>query len=703
MIGMEIPEEFASEYDLDALHLTTPRGRDFRMYVAPRYRGRYENQTYQPFTADLLSSVLRGAGLFVDIGAHYGFFSLLARSRNPELEVIAIEPTPATCAVLKRNVEEFGKSSIPVHQLAVSECEGQANFNISLASDNCSFYETYAATLRSIEIETTTVDALLEDREACPLVIKIDVVGHELAVLKGMSKILERFSDIKMIVKYNEETLRAAGLQPKSLLQYLDKLGFDIYSLDEYRRLFYRVKSDNEWSHQVHDDHTNLYCVRRDRALSVCLISHSSELAGAERILLELVDDLVSDYGAICMVVLPRAGPLATAVARIGAACIIAEYGWWCYVGPPERADAFWASQIWNSIKSFQRTAMPAIQSFDPDVVWTQTMVVPWGAMAAAQIEKPHVWYVTEFGKLDHGLTFFLPLQIIVDEIVESSDLVYTMSKAVAATLFPDALADRVRVLYFHIPPPLEATTHVQAGFFNIPGAIRIGIFSSVQQSKGQEDIVRAVARLSSMGQNVELLIAGIGPPDYKKYLVEIAQEHGIEHRVNFAGFLTNVYPAMSEIDIAVVCSRAEALGRVGVEAMLLGKPVVCTNTGGIVEYTIEGKTGFSYTPGDIDGLVERLEHLIADPSRWVEMGSYGRAHVLKVFSKDSFSGEVYRNLQKLHRTGRKAARMPTSIERFITEATKVDTFAASRKISRNDLCPCGSGKRYKHCHGRIT
>lgn len=135
--GREIPAAFAREYDLDALQLVTPRGHDFQMYITPRYSAHYHERSYEPFTADPLCSVLRGSGLFVDIGAHYGFFSLLASAHNPALDIIAIEPTPVTCEVLTPNVARFAGARIAVHQVAISDRSGREKFNVSLASDNC--------------------------------------------------------------------------------------------------------------------------------------------------------------------------------------------------------------------------------------------------------------------------------------------------------------------------------------------------------------------------------------------------------------------------------------------------------------------------------------------------------------------------------------------------------------------------------------
>jgi hypothetical protein len=73
--------DFIHEYDVDSLVSVTPRGEDFSMLVTPRYRGHYHEVAYEAFTARYLKAVLPHAGIFVDVGAHYGFFSHLCRVR----------------------------------------------------------------------------------------------------------------------------------------------------------------------------------------------------------------------------------------------------------------------------------------------------------------------------------------------------------------------------------------------------------------------------------------------------------------------------------------------------------------------------------------------------------------------------------------------------------------------------------------------
>lgn len=698
-----VPKLFADEYNLDSLQKLTPRGHNFRMYVAPRYRDHYETHSYEQLSANLISSILRRADLFVDVGASYGFYSLLAASRRPDLDIIAVEPTPETCIALRQNVGLLDQSKITVRETAVSDSIGTRRFNVAIASDSCGFFDhPNIGSLRSIDVETTTVDALLKDRPPCRLVIKIDTEGNELAVLRGMTETLKRFRDIRLIIEFCPGTLRAAEIQPKALLEHLDRCGFATFLLDEGRGRYYRATSEDDKLRLTGRDYANLYCVRKEHSVNVCLFSHAAALGGSERVLLELVDDLIVDHGAICSVFLPTWGPLAESLAKAGAAPIVAPYSWWCTNESLRVSETQKSDFIRESEKTIFTGVLPYLRLLDPDVIWTQTLVIPWGAMAAVRLNKPHVWYVTEFGERDHNFNFFFPLADIARDIEAASDLIYTCSNAVAQELFPDASNDHVRTLYClpRLSEDRKSAASDKTSYFTVPDSVKLGIFGFIQPSKGQEDIVRAVAELTRRGRNVELLLAGAEAiPEYGRRLNDIVVQNQIAGRTHFTGALEDPFPAMRATDIVVICSRCEAFGRTGIEAMLLGKPVIYPNTGGVAEYMREGQTGLSYTPGDIDSLVDRIEQLISDPSRRSAMGNFGRVHAAKLSDTESFSKTVNKTLLELRERGHSTARMPATIERHLPSAEATRSIVADN-IRRNDPCPCGSGKRFKHCHG---
>jgi len=82
----------------------------------------------------------------------------------------------------------------------------------------------------------------------------------------------------------------------------------------------------------------------------------------------------------------------------------------------------------------------------------------------------------------------------------------------------------------------------------------------------------------------------------------------------------------MQILDVFVLPSLNEGMGRVLVEAMASGKPIVASNVGGIPDLVKDGQNGFLVGPGDVNGLSLAMKKLIADEELRVKMGAKGRA-----------------------------------------------------------------------------
>ena len=652
-------DTFDREYDLSATTLVRPRGHDFAMFVTPRYRYQYEVKDYEPFTARLLARLVRRCSLFIDVGANYGFCSFLAASNHPQLEVLALEPVSETAKIFERSLQSLGLERIRLQQLAASDADGTARFLISQSADNCGFYpHPTAPPLREVEIQTARLDTLLAGHAPVPTLVKIDANGHELSVLRGMAGLFERFSDLSLVVEFNPKMQEAAGAKPEDLLKELDRLGYSLFVLDDENRLPLRLKPAADWRELLKPEGSaNLYCVPKDKALSLVLFSHSSHIRGAEQSLLQLVDELVGDYGALCTVVVPGTGPLVDAMEKAGAACIASEYGWWG-VMPPKAPGP---KPMLSLAEDFQRllcTTVPVISRLDPDAIWTQTIVIPWGAATAGLLGKPHVWSICEYGELDHKIRFFAPFSEILDNIKDSSALLYTAIKDVGTTLFPDAPDGTWRVLYRHLEIPPAPAQPTPTGLFRRQGALRIGVFAALQESKGQEDALRAVGQLVAEGLDIELLLAGDIDPAYWQRLEPVIAELRLAEHVNVPGFLLDRFAAMREADIILVCSRCEAFGRVTAEGMLLGKPVIYAATGGPGEYMVDGHTGLGYRPGDPEGLAATVR-LLLEPTRRAALGSQAQAYARSRFTAENYGGEVYRSLLALRNASCNGAQLP--------------------------------------------
>jgi glycosyltransferase involved in cell wall biosynthesis len=164
-----------------------------------------------------------------------------------------------------------------------------------------------------------------------------------------------------------------------------------------------------------------------------------------------------------------------------------------------------------------------------------------------------------------------------------------------------------------------------------------VGMFGRITRWKGQKVLIQALAQLPDV--MVVLVGAALFTDEDRKYqheLVALAEELGIADRVQFAGFQRNILPYLKAVDLVVHCSISpEPFGRVIVEALLAGKPVVATRGGAPAEIIEDGVTGVLVNPGEPAELAAAIQSLLADPLRASRMAAKGQEIVSKRYALD--------------------------------------------------------------------
>lgn len=123
---------------------------------------------------------------------------------------------------------------------------------------------------------------------------------------------------------------------------------------------------------------------------------------------------------------------------------------------------------------------------------------------------------------------------------------------------------------------------------------------------KNHEVVIRALAKLSSEQlNNTYYLICGGGT--LKKYLEGLIESLNLFEHVKLLGFRSDIPDLCALADISIIPSVIEGLGLAGVESLAAGTPVIGSNIQGIKDYTVGGKTGFTFYPTDVDELKEIL------------------------------------------------------------------------------------------------
>lgn len=222
-------------------------GKATQIYCPPEWHGNAKIQyvlrgAIEPDLAIAVALVEPGS-LVVDVGAHYGAFTLpLARAIGPAGTVIACEPNPAARPILERGLAENRLTNVSVLPYAISDTS--ANGRLSVPADpSRSSLRDIAGSHYSMEVQVRPLDALLEDRDQPVRLIKIDVEGHELGVLKGASAILQK--DRPLVMFEDLPRLRhdvALGRAPADILREFG------YSIREFWSGGWRDVTDDEHS-----------------------------------------------------------------------------------------------------------------------------------------------------------------------------------------------------------------------------------------------------------------------------------------------------------------------------------------------------------------------------------------------------------------------------------------------------------------------
>jgi glycosyltransferase involved in cell wall biosynthesis len=184
---------------------------------------------------------------------------------------------------------------------------------------------------------------------------------------------------------------------------------------------------------------------------------------------------------------------------------------------------------------------------------------------------------------------------------------------------------------------PQRAASAVRAELGITNGAPCVGVVGNIQEWKGQGVLVEAMGRIiERVPQAHAFIIGGVhrAGAAYNEQLQQRVRELHLDRVLSSTGFRADVADVMNALDVVVHTSvRPEPFGRVILEGMLLGKPVVATAAGGVPELIQDGETGFLTPPGDAASLADRLIPLLQDAALRERIGRQAQAWARTQFS----------------------------------------------------------------------
>lgn len=375
--------------------------------------------------------------------------------------------------------------------------------------------------------------------------------------------------------------------------------------------------------------------------MNVCFVAHASKLEGADRSLLETIL-LLRAEGVSPHVIVPRSGRFVDVLERESIPYTVWPHYWW--IGRKAEPLHMRIARYGALLLTWLGSPLLArrLRQLPIDLVYSNTIASPLGMLLARRLNLAHVCHIREFVDLDHQMDFLLGKSRTVRMVDNNSASLLANSKAVAGAFSPLLQRNAPLVAYQAVvlgPSPLPTPKPAD-------GPLRLLLVGRLHPGKGQETAIEALRLLTQQGTDAELVLLGSGRPEYEDHLRATIEAKGLSAKVRMEGTVSDPAQHFVDCDVALMCSQNEAFGRVTIEAMKYGRPVIGARSGGTEELIAEGQTGWLFTPDDPVDLARAITVAATKRSELDDMGRRAQAWANDMFSEYTYTDQVLRALR---------------------------------------------------------
>lgn len=279
-------------------------------------------------------------------------------------------------------------------------------------------------------------------------------------------------------------------------------------------------------------------------------------------------------------------------------------------------------------LKRSFRLASKYVNFHDIDLVYTNVNRNDLGALLATKYNKPHIWHIREFSFEDFDCWSYR--KNITKFMNDNTDRFICVSDAVRKCWINRGLDNtKCITIYNGIDyRKIKKRSDYRSGRYKM---VMVG---GISKNKGQYLVIELLNSLPpSIRKCVSLDIIGDGDRNYIRQLKKQINDYGMSN-VNLIGPRNNIGTLLCDYDIGVTCSKSEAFGRVTVEYMMAGLPVLVSNTGANPELVRDGVDGRIFKYGDIQDMRNKFIYIIDNYNALGGENTY-------IYALNNFSAEI--------------------------------------------------------------
>lgn len=285
------------------------------------------------------------------------------------------------------------------------------------------------------------------------------------------------------------------------------------------------------------------------------------------------------------------------------------------------------------------------------DLIHTNTILNCEGAFAARRLKIPHVWHLREM--LGDGNPFRLPIEgKSFGEFMKNNCSKLIANSQTSAAQIENWLSDEILEI---VPNGIDLTELMKIKTKEKSQALVVAMVGNLTSRVKKHALFIEAAALVDKSLPLQFRIYGQDPTNggmmrgdsYVWDLYERVEKYKLTDRFGFVGFVNNPVEIMSEVDILVHPADQESFGRIIVEAMGAGLPVVGVKGGGVGEIVVDCETGLLAKPDNAKEIASHIERLANDESLRKEFGQKGRERARKLYSLETHVSNILKVYKK--------------------------------------------------------
>lgn len=376
--------------------------------------------------------------------------------------------------------------------------------------------------------------------------------------------------------------------------------------------------------------------------LRTLFVSHDAGMAGAQQTLLTLLQE-IDKKRFECRLAVPNDGELERRSSELGIPVARRAMRHWCPCVGDLRSANRW-TLILDCVKSLRARSWAIarfIEQHSIQIVYTNTVTVLEGAIAARMTGRPHVWHIHEPISGNSELLPLFPSRLYYYVINTLSDHIIFPSHALSRD-YP-TLGKHASVVHnglkFSAPRNRASSRAEVARVTGIdPSKKWIAIVGALQPRKDHITFLNAAREIVKDRQDTRFLIVGAGTKYFSQALQDRVEAMDLGKFVTLCGrWAGPIETMLSAVDVLAISSEQESFGLTAIEALAMETPVVATRCGGPEEIIDAGVNGLLVDVKDGAAMAEAILKILADPGMASAFGRAGRAKVT-----DSFTERLY-------------------------------------------------------------